>query len=294
MNNQWLKPKEYLEHTLVQDLTIEEETHINHRSCPAGTDRKKRLYVKLTEEGYIAYCHHCNKKGFSKSNEYRVKSLRTELSGGTPVESMSHLRIKESLLLSHTAFPINMSSLLQSAGISNEVAGKYGIAYDTVSNRMDLAIFPACTQSWNEDNPVDAIYQQKRALDPKEKVKYTNVDKRADTTDKPVWEHCSKVHSGTVIVVEDILSGIRIAEAGHNVIALLGTTMTNKVLVDIINKYTHIIIWLDGDKAGVKAAIDIHRRCNNYIKSSVIQTNQDPKTYTDAKINKEIAMRLMK
>ena len=43
-----------------------EQTHVNHVGCPAGEDKKRRLYIKRTDKALLAFCHHCGEKGFVK------------------------------------------------------------------------------------------------------------------------------------------------------------------------------------------------------------------------------------
>ena len=50
---------------------IGQQVSINHAGCSAGNDTKHRLYIKRTDRGIVAYCHHCSESGFAndKSND---------------------------------------------------------------------------------------------------------------------------------------------------------------------------------------------------------------------------------
>lgn len=52
-----------------------EQVHINHKGCPAGTDTKKRLYIKRTDKGWVAYCHHCSGVGYKLEKEPSIRNV---------------------------------------------------------------------------------------------------------------------------------------------------------------------------------------------------------------------------
>lgn len=89
--------------------------------------------------------------------------------------------------------------------------------------------------------------------------------------------------SDTIILVEDILSAIKVAR--HSVCAtpLLGSSLSIENERILANKYKTIYVWLDRDKA--KNAIKIKNRFKALgLQSKVIITDKDPKEYN----NKEI------
>ena len=50
---------------------MNEQIHINHEGCSAGEDTKKRLYIKRTHTGLVAFCHHCGESGFVRNRDHR-------------------------------------------------------------------------------------------------------------------------------------------------------------------------------------------------------------------------------
>lgn len=66
----------------IKGLAEGQQIHVNHINCPAGSDTKKRLYLKRAKDGAVVlgYCHHCSTKGV-----LRLKSNR-------PIKSLSILR----------------------------------------------------------------------------------------------------------------------------------------------------------------------------------------------------------
>lgn len=60
----------------IQFLSDGQQINVDHRDCPAGTDTRKRLYLKRTSSGAVlAYCHHCNSKGYQTKQGKALKSI---------------------------------------------------------------------------------------------------------------------------------------------------------------------------------------------------------------------------
>ena len=57
-------------------LSLGQQTHRNHAGCSAGLDTKHRLYIKRVVGGIVAYCQHCNDKGFVRELNTDGTSLR--------------------------------------------------------------------------------------------------------------------------------------------------------------------------------------------------------------------------
>ena len=55
-----LHASEFMPHAPVE---IGGRVRINHESCPAGVDRKRRLSIARKNRCVVAYCHHCSRSG---------------------------------------------------------------------------------------------------------------------------------------------------------------------------------------------------------------------------------------
>lgn len=51
------------------------KVRVNHPACPAGEDRKKRLFVIRTPRGVWAHCWHCNKTYFTPADVSGLEAL---------------------------------------------------------------------------------------------------------------------------------------------------------------------------------------------------------------------------
>jgi hypothetical protein len=117
-----------------------------------------------------------------------------------------------------------------------------------------------------------------------------------DNKDKPKWhivrqrdiKHLNytavaRVRSNrNVVIVEDPISAIRVADAGYFCIGLLTTYFPDTLLPKLKGWTVHM--WLDEDALD-KATKYIVKLGSHGIKSHLIHTSKDPKEYTQEEIN---------
>jgi hypothetical protein len=109
---------------------------------------------------------------------------------------------------------------------------------------------------------------------------------RKDKSSKHFFYHLIS-ESKNVVIVEDVISAIRVHEAtGYNTLALNTTFLPTDQIIRL--KPYFVYLWLDGDMLGKKIAYAT--KCSALgIKVHIIQTSRDPKEYSDANIIKELA-----
>lgn len=96
---------------------------------------------------------------------------------------------------------------------------------------------------------------------------------------------------GPTVVVEDIMSALRISDIGYNVICVMGTHLSNEKLVEALflgKICAEIIIWLDSDVPGQKAAQILREKFKWITKCKIIQSTKDPKLYSNDEIRRLI------
>lgn len=75
-----------------------------------------------------------------------------------------------------------------------------------------------------------------------------------------------------IILVECPWAAVRLAQAGvNNTVALLGTSLSNSQIQWIIAAASSVLLMLDADPAGRKAAAQIATKLNSHIKTSIHQ-----------------------
>lgn len=96
--------------------------------------------------------------------------------------------------------------------------------------------------------------------------------------------------SDTLVLTEDILSAIRIVEAIPTIRAgaLVGLGYKQEQLLLECKKYKQVIIWLDGDDAGIKAADKLERRLKLYTNVVKVQSSLEAKECYNSEIRERL------
>ncbi len=104
--------------------------------------------------------------------------------------------------------------------------------------------------------------------------------------------------SGTVVLVEDYISAIRVSQF-ENCIWIQGTQLTKKLISYIMQNYSNVILWLDGDEPGQQGAQKAINQLTKFAEKEAISrafavreqrtvrniyTQKDPKEYSPNEI----------
>jgi hypothetical protein len=247
-----------------------EQVHVNHTGCEAGEDKKKRLYIKRTDKGVVAYCHHCNESGFAKDGEARL---------GTWVhkKSTTVVKIQQKPELGPLSIEGKMWLLENHCTTTNKLFS--GIKDDPKKVAMALCNLTHEVIGW-----------QIRNLVPDAVPKYTTYYIDNKTKGEAAWFYNG---SKTLVITEDYLSAYRVSrDSGFSSMALLRTTITDKTLMQIYDMgFSEIYIWLDSDEAGVKGAAKVSKTLRHFLPSDVklmtIHSNDEPKHLTPEQLEKK-------
>jgi hypothetical protein len=105
-------------------------------------------------------------------------------------------------------------------------------------------------------------------------------------------------YCGTIVVVEDYISAIRVAEH-YSSLCLFGTSINREMVLYLVHSVCNIIVWLDPDEAGKSAAHNIKQTLTKIITKNqemyafntkdlrveVLITEKQPKEYSPSQIN---------
>ena len=83
------------------------------------------------------------------------------------------------------------------------------------------------------------------------------------------------VDGQTVVLVEDLLSMMKVGEV-CKCFTLLGTSLKEKFLTKLIGR-DEVLIWLDPDEPGQRAARKIAKQLRGLVKTRIIHSDVDPK-----------------
>ena len=249
---------------------MNEQVNINHVGCPSGEDRKKRLYIKRTTKGLVAYCHHCADSGFAQDGtEGRLstwfKTKPTDVLKITSKPVIGPLEIQGRVwLCDHYCDPNNKDF--------SGVQGK--------DPRVALSLH----------NPVqEVIGWQVRNLLPDATPKYTTYYNQESNRGDSSWFH---KNSTALVITEDYLSAHRVFnDTTLSSVALLRTTISDRTLRQIYDlDFKFIFIWLDPDAAGIEGTTKAYKKLSHYLpKETVIgvyNMDKEPKECTPNELRK--------
>lgn len=219
------------------------QIHINHVGCPSGEDRKKRLYIKRTDTGVVAFCHHCGEKGFLslrkylgfKSEPYKSVSRETKPTGGVKFVDLSifgKIWLKRYHALEDPTFFMGV-----------------------LENKHQVALY-----IYNEQKQFCGV-QIRNLVDTPKYISVYFPEHEASCA----W--FAAVGNKTLVITEDYLSAYRVhQDTPYCSLALLRTTLTDKTLKNIYDmQFDCIFIWLDPDKPGVKGARKIEKTLRTFL-----------------------------
>lgn len=215
--------------------------------CPRKGCNKGDLTFTITREnGTFRYmCHRCNLKGIRGLN-----LSPKEVSGYLDSKSVVHKdKIDVTVQLPDdftNDIPDKGLVWLYKYGVTTADAKLYDFGY---SPSMDRVILPVYDPAFDVTVPVSkVVYWQGRNLGEvtKNRPKYINVRTKRDGT----FFYASACNgSKDLVIVEDILSAVKVAKSGYDAMALLTSTFSKEHQVPLkYESLDKVYVWLDPDK----------------------------------------------
>ena len=243
---------------------LEEGQSVNIHHCKDGHNND-RLYITNKGEVTLFYCHHCAKRGSLKNNLATYKRY-TRTSGEKRYHQSSMLPSDINTVPS--TWPVEALKWPLTARLSFTDMETLGLAYSPRINRV-------CVPVTFSGEYRGFIARRIEGDGPKYLARYKQEDR-----DYFIYARCP-YDSSTVVIVEDVLSAAKIEKAGYNVVALLGTHISDSLIHFISSNYSTYIEWLDDDNPDVKMKqVKLRHQLSLYGNVRLIKTPNDPKTYS--------------
>ena len=224
--------------------SIGDEIHINHAGCTAGTDHRKRLYIKRDIKGVVAYCHHCNESGFASDSGSRLGQwLRQALVKEEPPQRIPDIEDE-----------IPMAGKLWLSKYHCKWGPPYFYGVKRNPHKVALSL---------KNIAGETIGIQTRNLDAAN-TKYITSFYNQRNRSEGAWFYKS---TDTIVITEDYLSAYRIhQDTNISSVALLRTSITDVIVQQIYTlKFKVIYLWLDPDKAGRQGAAKVGQKLKYYL-----------------------------
>lgn len=230
-------------------------------------------YISNGPKGLSLYCFRCSTPEFEPHGrlsaadilQYRAKDDEAQAQPYPEVVALDQA-------------PAQAQAWLLKAFITPERASdRYGIGYDAKTERVVLPILHNLRPSglWTA-----------RAVDGRS-PKYL----MGRGSSGSMWYYRQPLHSdrGSVLcIVEDVLSAIRVYEAGFSAVCILGTSVPTG-LGSLILGYD-VRVWTDNDTAGRNAWVKLRKALSLYgIEPQRIQSDRDPKLHTRVQIQEKLS-----
>lgn len=252
---------------------VGEEYKYNHEKCG---DTRQRLYIKRNHSGWLYHCFNCGWSGFKKAGQ--VNSLtdikeylndRQSSSCGDDKSDSDRRNLSLPFDCTHE-LPVLATHWFRGYGITDEEAKQYHFRHSPKLSRLILPLY---------NKGGELIFWQGRTLrkPSKDNPKYINV------TSKKNDYAILNPKCNTVVLVEDILSSIKVARQVAS-IPILGSYVSTSLL-QYLKGYDTIYCWLDMDKRFDSLRYSQKIRLLTGKPCSSIITKLDPKEYTDEEIH---------
>jgi DNA primase len=167
---------------------------------------------------------------------------------------------------------------LYKAGLSPSDWAKHGFGYSPSTRRVVLPVF---------NQAGELVWQQHRAVITGQTPKY--LQPARDKGDILYVVKPDTGHTKRVIVVEDILSATRVGRY-QTAISILGTKLSAGQAKRLA-EFSEVTTWLDGDRAGLTGSKAIRKSMSLVTTVSNIQTELDPKEYSDHEIRRILCLK---
>jgi len=257
-------------------LKLAKELPLGHKSRIACTEcgtADKSLIINHSNKSYNAYCFRCGDNPFEMKGELSLAEL-------AHIKELNENALKQRLPLSLPEdftrdIPLAGRLWLYSGGLTESMWSAYGIGYSPNLERVILPVYKINTSK-------ELVWYQCRAIHKGQSPKYIQP---SDSRDTVLFESAGKETDTRCVVVEDILSAIKVGRT-RKAFSLLGTKITTPQ-TNTLSKYKEVTTWLDSDKAGVTGAYSIRKALQLVTEVRNVVTEKDPKCYSDKEI-KEI------
>lgn len=239
------------------------------KKCPLCEKTTTGFVVIPDKKGYLLYCHNCGQKKWLPRSGFSPKAIKQILQ--SPPKAIQ----SECVLPSDFSYEIPAVGKvwLYTYGISEELIRTLGMGYSEKYNRLILPCY---------NNSDELVHWQGRYLGNYSKdstPKYITRTKSGNY----YWVH-NPHGSQHAVLVEDIVSAIKVGTSGFAGVCLFGSHVSYKTLKNVAKDFSRISMWLDPDKR--TTSIKFQRKFRSLGKEiKIIITNKkDPKEYSKKEI----------
>ena len=264
-------PEEWFETSMPEGVW----KRFRHPSCSEG--KNKALAIAKTGQGWVWHCHRCEQHGFKSAENLSpqrtmdwIKSAKEK-----PQVYKRDIKLPEDFTVT---IPLKGKAWLYGKGITDEQIKRYNFGYSSHYDRVILPVYEHIIAK-------KLIFWEGRYLGTPDRdhPKYMKV---SESNRKDIYFIADGNKSETVVLVEDILSAVRVGEV-TDCYAMLYAFVPDIVVWTLSKLYKNIIIWLDPDKQS--DMVDYVLRYRSFgLNVHIMISALDPKCYTAGEIERRV------
>jgi hypothetical protein len=255
---------------------------VNHEDCPAGEDTRRRLYLKITDDGkmLLAHCFNCGLSGGYKLASGTASCATTSLEvapedrTGEPTWVMTeYLFNKMEPCYENGRMAAWPNMFFHDCQKQWKAVDAFGVKYDDYTKQVYI---PRYIDGKLKGLDIRTIGLA--SIGSAQPPKWSRL--LAPDFTGPLTLVYNTTGSRTGVICEDPISAMKIALSGYAGIAICGTRVpSTPEMVRFKLLYDKVVVWLDNDKANVcKTARDIYDTLGLYsIPRSIEVAEVDPK-----------------
>jgi hypothetical protein len=278
------------------------EKKIDGAVCSLGKDAA--LSVTREKNGWVYYCHRCHEQGFiadDKKSPMEVKSMIEKLKGKKTHKLLAHVELPYDFIPLCKDFntddvtlevcdwkaggPIPWSAYhwLWQYNIKERELWQFNIGWSEGYHRVIIPIYDYGSYDGTTEKKLVGWVGREVECESKEERKAKKIAKyltrKSKATKRVYWSTPAIKNRNNVVIVEDIVSAIKIHKStGMETIALLNSHVGDDLLRKCQGKRVHI--WLDGNM--LAKSVGYTTRFRQFgLEASHVHTPKDPKTYNE-------------
>jgi hypothetical protein len=276
------------------DWAVGQTLRVSHEDCSKGKANPNAMAIIKKSDGYWFHCFRCQEfQGFVGDRKKTITEMKAQLASlknfeiyaefntlGLPLDAQAMGRTRRHDL------PWLAYQWGWNCDIDGSTIEKYDFHWSPSYNRVIIPIY-----EWTSKGKVllkKLIGWVGREVDcrSKEQREKENIAKyitRKSSEYNRIFFHAPCINSDTYVLVEDILSAIKVREVCNvNAIALLTTSIPTKLLIKLKGK--RVLIWLDFDQ--LPATMRYFALAKQWgINCKYLHTKKDPKNYDATQLN---------
>lgn len=234
-------------------------------------NNNRTMIVSRGEGKVTAHCFRCDGSGFHAEQEnFQDKLNRMAAHRNAEHEAQRSLSLPTPRVYDLAEWPRDAALWLYKSGFSPSMIARLGAYWCPELGRVVLPVM--------EDG--HAVFWQARAIERKPKI--ISPERRRDGL-------VAKYGQGdTLVLCEDILSAFKVGQITE-AWSLLGTKLLPKPVAEILHRKGSVVVWLDSDAPGQKAAHKIIKTLRAHgVDVRNVVTEQDPKMYDRSFIEEQV------